>query len=67
MWHGPLDKNASCRGDSRFLKPEILVLEPLFCVDFSVCEADQENEEREEERDTPNPPWTVSPPRLRSV
>ena len=32
------------------MKPEILVLEPLFCVDFSVCEADQENEEREEER-----------------
>ena len=34
-------ENASCFGDSRFLKPESLVLEPLFCVDFSVCEADQ--------------------------
>ena len=27
-------ENASCRGDSRFLKPEILVLEAVFCVDF---------------------------------
>ena len=32
-------KNASCHGDSRFSKPKILVLEPLLCVGFSVCEA----------------------------
>ena len=39
--NGHLRKTLPAVGIPVFLKPEIPVLEPLFCVDFSVCEADQ--------------------------